>query len=142
MEEHHIRHLELIQGVVSRLAGNSFSLKSWTVGIVSILVLLAAKDSNEAYAVIAVFPALCFWGLDAYYLRQERLFRELYTAVLKQAATPGQPETIPLFSLDTSPVAARVEPWFSTLRSPTVSGLHGPVVAAVAAVTAYAILGH
>lgn len=31
--------------------------------------------------ILAYFPAFAFWGLDAYFLRQERLFRKLYDSV-------------------------------------------------------------
>src|ERR1035441_7737570 len=72
------KHLDLVQGVVNRLVGNSFSVKTWAVGLITILGALTAKDGDPRMAIALLFPALCFWGLDAYYLRQERLFRELY----------------------------------------------------------------
>jgi len=61
-DEKQIKHLELIQQVVSRLAGNSFSIKGWSITLVSALFELAAKDSNVRYAILALLPALCFWG--------------------------------------------------------------------------------
>lgn len=67
-------HLEMIQGVIARIAGNSFLLKGWSVTIAAALFALAARDSNSQFACIALLPSIVFWGLDAYYLRQERLF--------------------------------------------------------------------
>ena len=75
------RHLQFIQGVINRLASNSFQMKGWSVVLVAaILVLLARKDHLDA-APIALGPVLIFWGLDGYFLWQERLFRALYDHV-------------------------------------------------------------
>ena len=78
MPEDVTKHLELIQGVITRMAGNSFLLKGWTVTIAAALFALAAAKSDQRLAILALFPTLSFWGLDAYYLRQEKLFRKLY----------------------------------------------------------------
>ena len=76
-----IKHLELIQGVINRLATNSFQMKGWTVVLVAAtLVLLARQDRLDA-AFIALLPIVVFWGLDGYFLRQERLYRALYDHV-------------------------------------------------------------
>jgi hypothetical protein len=55
-----------------------FILVERSVTLSAALFALAARDSNSAFAVLALFPAVPFWGLDAYYLWQERLFRRLY----------------------------------------------------------------
>ena len=77
------KHLELIQGVINRMAGNSFPLKGWSVTLTSALFALAAKDANPFFVDLAYFPSATFWALDVYFLRQERLYRELYREVLK-----------------------------------------------------------
>lgn len=76
-----IKHLELIQGVINRLASNSFSVKGWSVTLVAALFALAAKDSNPSYVYVAYLPVLTFWGLDGYFLLLERLYRRLYDDV-------------------------------------------------------------
>lgn len=77
------KHLELIQGVVTRMAGNLFYLKGWTVTLIVGLFALAAKDTEQSYFVIAYFVAFFLWLLDGYFLWQERLFRSLYDNVRK-----------------------------------------------------------
>lgn len=75
------KHLELIQRVINRLAVASFQIKGWTVTIVTALlgVIVAAKlDSRVGF--VASIPVVIFWFLDGYYLRQERLYRDLYNA--------------------------------------------------------------
>lgn len=75
------KHLEIIESAISRMASNSFALKGWTVTLIAGIFVLASKDSDKAYFLIAYIPIMVFWGLDAYYLLQERLFRALYDKI-------------------------------------------------------------
>ena len=75
------KHLELVQGVINRIASNSFMLKGWAVTLVAGIFALAGKDTDKLYFLVAYVPVLVFWGLDAYYLLQERLYRSLYEKV-------------------------------------------------------------
>lgn len=79
--ENKIQHLQMIQGVISRMASNSFMLKGWAVTLVAGIFALASKDAEKFYFIIAYIPVLVFWGLDSYYLLQERLYRSLYEKV-------------------------------------------------------------
>lgn len=80
--ENKIRHLEMIQGIISRMANNSFLLKGWAVTLVAGIFALSAKDTDKLYFILAYVPIIVFWGLDAYYLLQERLYRSLYERVM------------------------------------------------------------
>ena len=75
------KHLELVQGVINRMASNSFMLKGWAVTLVAGFFALAGKDTDKLYFLVAYVPVLVFWGLDAYYLLQERLYCSLYDKV-------------------------------------------------------------
>lgn len=77
------KHLELIQGVINRMAGNLFFLKGWAITLIAALFALSAKDTNPKYILIAYFPVIIFWILDGYFLSQERLFGDLYDDVRK-----------------------------------------------------------
>jgi hypothetical protein len=90
-----IAHLGFIQNVITRMAGNSFLLKGWTVTIIAALFALSAKDAQIKFIYIAYLPAIFFWILDAYYLHQERLFRDIYSQVAKDNTV------IPQFSMKT-----------------------------------------
>ena len=76
-----MKHLELIQGIINRMASNSFMLKGWAVSLVSGIFVLASKDTDKLYFLVAYIPVTVFWFLDAYYLFQERLYRSLYEKV-------------------------------------------------------------
>jgi hypothetical protein len=118
-------HLELIQGVVNRLATNSFLLKGWSVVLVSALFALAAGSDKAIFAYIACFPAISLWILDGYFLWQERLFRALFDYVrgLEDASID--------FSMDTSIVKKRVSPWRNVVFSMTLLLFHGTIVASI-----------
>lgn len=79
--EARVKHLELIQGVINRLATDSFRMKGWAVVLVSALLVVLVREGQIDFAYIGFLPVLVFWGLDGYFLWQERLFRDLYDAV-------------------------------------------------------------
>lgn len=81
--ENKLKHLELIQSVINRMASNSFMLKGWAVTLVAGIFALAGKDTDKMYFLVAYIPVIVFWFLDAYYLLQERLYRSLYEKVCK-----------------------------------------------------------
>lgn len=81
--EEKIKYLEFIQMIISRLNQNSFQIKGWMITIVSGLLALAANSNNRFYILIAILPVSAFWGLDAFYLQEERKFRGLYSDVAK-----------------------------------------------------------
>ena len=84
-----IKHLEMTQAVINRLGHNSFLLKGWSMTvIVATMVLIARYDMQNPCLVLAVMlPVLGFWILDGYFLRQERLFRQVYDEVRQQDDT-------------------------------------------------------
>ncbi len=75
------KHLEFIQGVINRLATDSFRIKGWAVVLVSALLVLFAREDRGGFVCIGFVPVFVFWGLDGYFLWQERLFRDLYDYV-------------------------------------------------------------
>ena len=79
--ESKLKHLEFIQGVVNRLASDSFRLKGWAVVLIAALFVLLARGGRIELVAIGIVPVLLFWGLDGYFLWQERLFRALYDHV-------------------------------------------------------------
>lgn len=76
--ENKLKYLEFIQNIINRMSSNSFALKGWSVTLIAGIFALAAKDVNRVYFLIAYVPIVTFWGLDSYYLKEERIFRYLY----------------------------------------------------------------
>jgi len=84
-----IKHLEMIQGVISRMASNSFALKGGTIALVSGIFVFASRMSNFQYFLVALIPVVFFWILDSYYLQLERKYRKLYDFVRKIESDEG-----------------------------------------------------
>lgn len=120
-------HLQLIQGVVNRLAQSSFLLKGWSVVLVAGLFAFAAKESRVIFALLAYIPALAFWTLDGYCLWQERLYRALYDHVR------GLPNDKIDFSMNTKPFMD-ANPYPNAFYSRTLLWFHGSLVLTIAAV--------
>ncbi|MBE7660360.1 hypothetical protein [Tenacibaculum finnmarkense] len=78
MNENKIKHLEFIQNIITRMNRNSFQIKGMSITISSALLALSANNSNILYASIIYFSLFIFWGLDSYYLSQEKGYRDLY----------------------------------------------------------------
>ncbi|WP_278358070.1 hypothetical protein [Idiomarina abyssalis] len=71
-------HLQIMQGVISRMADNSTASKAWCITIVSAILVLVADKSKPEYAFIALVPIFLFLALDSYYLALEKAFRDSY----------------------------------------------------------------
>src|SRR5262249_3142387 len=130
------KHLEFVQAVITRMATNSFLLKGWNVSIATGLLALGARDLGASVAILTLLPGVTFWCLDAYYLRQERLFRCLYEDLCSPDFKPGEK-----FSLSTRRYSDSVPGWPRTLWTPTIAMLHGSVVA-TALIAAAALCRH
>lgn len=126
-------YLSLIQGVVNRLSNNSFLLKGWSVILVAGLFSLSDIVDNGSMILLAYFPAISFWGLDAYYLRQERLYRKLYESVRENEHDVN-------FSMNVSSFEKEVD-YQDVLFSKTLVLFHGVLLFTLICVTALTIIG-
>ncbi len=79
------KHLEFIQGVINRHNSNSFTLKGWSITLISALFALSGAISEPNVVLIGLIPVILFWGLDAFYLSKERCFVDLYNAVAEKS---------------------------------------------------------
>ena len=81
--ENKYKHMDYVQSTISKMTSNSFYLKGWNVTIIAAIVALSFKESDWRIYACALVLNVVFWFLDAYYLKQEKLFRELYNKVSK-----------------------------------------------------------
>ena len=92
------KHLEILQGVIQRMAENSRSCKVWCVTLVSAILVLVARTGKAEHALIALAPTALFYLLDAYYLALEQRFRRSYEDFVTKLQE-GQATASDLFSL-------------------------------------------
>ena len=119
--ESKLKHLEMIQGVINRMASNSFFLKGWSVTLISALFALAAKDTIQLFIYLAYFPCVAFWSLDGFFLWQEKMYRKLYDEVTQKSESEID------FSLNAEKYKDDVESWLSVCFSTTLKMFHGVI---------------
>ena len=85
LTENHIAHLGMIQGVINRMASNSFALKALAVTIAAAIIAITGTQQNTTASTsyLGLLPVIVFWLMDAKYLRLERLYRKLYDHIRK-----------------------------------------------------------
>ena len=91
-------YLNILQGIITRLASNSANCKTWCISLVSAILVVIADKNKPNYAWIALIPIVLFFLLDSYYLGQERSFRDIYNKFISDLHS-GDVETDKLFVL-------------------------------------------
>jgi hypothetical protein len=119
------KEIDLIQGVINRMANNSFMLKGWLISLIAV-VLALSKDSllscdTNLILLILCFPIIIFWYLDAFFLHREKCYRELYDWVIKNRMS----STENLYSLDFRPHKKKVKSIFRIMFSQTLFPFYG-----------------
>lgn len=67
-------YISMLQGIINRMAGNSASCKTWTVTLVTaMLVLLVDKQIQLPNPLLCLIPVVLLYLLDCYYLGLERI---------------------------------------------------------------------
>ena len=79
-----IKHLEMIQGVVNRMAGNCAATKRYCIIAVAAGFAIHRTIGNSQTILAIIVMAVVFWLLDSRYLQQENWFRDVYDAVRRE----------------------------------------------------------
>jgi hypothetical protein len=95
-------------------------LKGWTVTLVIATLLL---KGNKYQILIAFIPLLVFWFLDAFFLRHEKMYRELYKWVVKNRLTTDEY----LFDMNDSRFENAVPSIFRVMTSITLRWFYGSI---------------
>lgn len=83
----HIKHLEMIQAVIARIAGNSASLKNYCMTIAAAIIGLAAAIQKPDVLYYTAPLIITFGLLDGHYLRLERALRDQYNSIRRAGIT-------------------------------------------------------
>lgn len=82
MQEKKIKHIEMIEAIIERMAKNSFQLKGWSMTLIALVGAVSAQGSDKRFILLAFIPIIGFWILDSFYLQQERKYKLLYKNVI------------------------------------------------------------
>jgi hypothetical protein len=119
-----VDRLQMIQGVITRLATNSGTFKGFAVPVVTALLGVGIDKNNDGFVWLGIYPIAVFGFLDAYYLALEKRYRALY----KKATT--DPDTEWSLSAGQATFTEILDSW----KSPSVWAFYGAALAVVIAV--------
>ena len=129
IDDAELKHLDYVQDAIGRMSNHSFTIKGWAVTIAAALLALGSQASHPAgLSGIAIGATLVFWGLDSYYLRQERLYRKLYDAV----RAGGYGDTL---SMSTAAFVDKDNGWGRTFLARQLLALYISLMLAILAAT-------
>ena len=113
-------HLNMVQGVVTRMAGNSVQMKTWAVSLVSACLVFSGLSDNPHWLIGAggCVPVIALWTIDARYLHVERCYVKLHEAIVAG-------ESVEPFDLDYHPYSAKVSSSGRIAWSWSVSTFYG-----------------
>lgn len=80
------KEIDLIQSCINRMAQNSFLIKGWMISLVAVVVALLPEKVTldiRILCIVGFVITICFWYLDAFFLRMETLYRWKYSWVIK-----------------------------------------------------------
>jgi hypothetical protein len=86
-----VKHLEMVQAIVARIANHGAALKNWCITTTTAVCGFAITLQRPLVALLALLPIVTFALLDTPYLRVERRFRELFDRIRAEdwATPPG-----------------------------------------------------
>jgi hypothetical protein len=76
-------HITLLQGIITRLANNSASCKTWCLTLVAALLSLSGAAHLPQMITATLVPILIFGFLDVMYLATELAYRNLYSHIVE-----------------------------------------------------------
>lgn len=107
-----LAHMNMLQAVITRLAGNSASCKTWCAGLVTSLLAFIGSTRLPQLLPLALLPMVLFAFLDANYLAEERRFRRRFEDLAAKLRAGGYADA-DLFNFGPDPgdAAHRVALW-------------------------------
>jgi hypothetical protein len=128
------KEIDLIQGIINRMANNSFLLKGWLISLVAVILALT-KDSIAAkvlsYFGMLLLPVIAFWYLDAFFLHKERCYRKLYEWVIANRNSTNDF----LYNLDYTRFKNQVKNTFCIMFSKTTFPFYGTIALVLIIIT-------
>ncbi|QKQ07127.1 hypothetical protein [Staphylococcus saprophyticus] len=78
MNDNKIKHLEMVQNIINRIANHKPQYKGWFITLIIAINVFAISKITDKQLFLVFIVTLCFWTVTSYYLYLERLYIELY----------------------------------------------------------------
>lgn len=126
-----VKHLEMVQAVVTRIGNYSATLKNYCITLTTATAGFAITLHRPYVTLLGLIPVVMFGVLDAQFLRVERRFRAMYDLVRQ-----GDWATPPSFEINLG--GAPTVSYRRTLASWSIMIFYLPLVVVVVVVAAAA----
>jgi hypothetical protein len=80
-----VRHLEMLQSVIARIAGYSASIKTFCITLTTAILGFAITPNRPIVVLLTYLPIAVFAALHTQYLRTERRYRLLFDKVRSES---------------------------------------------------------
>lgn len=85
------KEIDLIQSCINRMAQNSFIVKGWIISLITVVFALLPETFNiKILSVVGIIISICFWYLDGFFLKMEKLYRWKYEWVIKKRLSSNE----------------------------------------------------
>lgn len=133
-------YFKIIQGVINRMAKNSFLIKAWTITLVSAILVLTLSLLNIFVLSILIGVTVIFWGLDSFYLRLERIYRKFYNEKVNKYNDKVTRKDLELFSMDIDKLRGEEEGILKIMRSNSEKYFYLTIIGALNIFFVYSII--
>jgi len=131
------KEIDLIQGVINRMANNSFLLKGWLISLIAVILALSKEKivaTDLTYFNFTIcLPVIVFWYLDAFFLHKERCYRKLYEWVIENRKNTDEY----LYSLNYVRFEKQVDSIWKVMFSKTLLPFYGLTFGIVVSIIIY-----
>src|SRR5258705_13047093 len=122
--EWRVKHPEMLQSLITRMAGYGASFKSYCITVVTAVIGFSFTLHRPAVAALALLPVLAFGVADAQYLRVERRFRAVFNLVRAESW-----DVMPSFDINLA--AAPKQSFLSVVTSWSIVWFYAPLAVGV-----------
>ena len=119
-----VKHLEMLQSLITRMAGYGASFKSYCITVATAVIGFAFTLHRPAIAALALLPVIAFGVADAQYLRVERRFRDVFNLVRKEGW-----DTLPSFDINLA--STPEQSFLNAVTSWSIVWFYAPLAAGV-----------
>lgn len=127
-----LKHLEIIQQVITRMANNSFLIKGWSLTLLSLVLAIGLKEKIYTLLWVMLLPSAMLWCLDGYYLYQEKLFRKLWDKYRNE-----QQDLPTDFTMDTTEFKSEISYWSNAIFSNPLRAFHGTLISILVVISLF-----
>lgn len=129
------KEIDLIQNCINKASQSSFVVKGWLITLIAVVLALFSENVRWQNICLIVFASsLCFWYLDAFFLKVDKLYRWKYEWVINNRMLTDEyrfdlnPYNINMLGNDESGAARKIPHTICVMFSKTLLVFYAPLL--------------